>query len=465
MSKGSAGSASGTPRQAASRLREALRRVATPVAGRPPKRAVRARRSTPAWAVLAELHDAATARGGPGTFLRVAGRARGSVALAWWDDAGRGDQAELPGGAFELLLRPPPGTAAPRLTVRAGPRGGAARVKLDAIESWAPRPGPDGFAALWRPPRLRPCPGWTRFYGDAPADAGPARLRDALWTQRPAGRDAELVWFDGIPLRLPGHGSSARALAQSGLYEPLTLCVLRAVLPTGGTLVDVGANVGFFSRAAARWAGPGGRVLAVEPSARERADLQRVLGNFGDADAALSVHPVALGAAAGRATLRLADAANAGLNTLAPAFAYDAVPTVETAEVRVTTLDALVRDADVARVDVVKIDVEGLEGDVLAGAAETLATHRPVLLVEVNAPALGHAGASVAELEATLRDAGCSLWVLDEDEAAARPVGNLPADASVNVAAVPAERSAWFGERLRGLPAAGPPREVTGTPP
>jgi hypothetical protein len=42
------------------------------------------------------------------------------------------------------------------------------------------------------------------------------------------------------------------------------------------------------------------------------------------------------------------------------------------------TLDSL----DLARVDLIKIDVEGMEMNVLAGAATLIGKHRPMLIVE-----------------------------------------------------------------------------------
>ena len=47
-------------------------------------------------------------------------------------------------------------------------------------------------------------------------------------------------------------------------------------------------------------------------------------------------------------------------------------------EIRCLTLDSL----GLARIDVIKIDVEGMEIEVLAGARQLVAIHRPIILVE-----------------------------------------------------------------------------------
>ena len=54
--------------------------------------------------------------------------------------------------------------------------------------------------------------------------------------------------------------------------------------------------------------------------------------------------------------------------------------------------DDYARDHDVGRVDVVKMDIEGSEWSALRGMSETLARHRPVLLLEVNRVTCGRAG-------------------------------------------------------------------------
>src|SRR5262245_1976654 len=51
--------------------------------------------------------------------------------------------------------------------------------------------------------------------------------------------------------------------------------VLRSCVRPGTLVIDVGANIGYFTRRFAGWVSEGGRVLAVEPEAVNFARLER----------------------------------------------------------------------------------------------------------------------------------------------------------------------------------------------
>ena len=62
--------------------------------------------------------------------------------------------------------------------------------------------------------------------------------------------------------------SQGGALARNGIYEPELLATVKTRLGPGDTVVDVGANEGYFSVVASRRVGSTGRVIAIEPQAR-----------------------------------------------------------------------------------------------------------------------------------------------------------------------------------------------------
>jgi hypothetical protein len=66
--------------------------------------------------------------------------------------------------------------------------------------------------------------------------------------------------------------------------------------------------------------------------------------------------------------------------------------------------------ADLDRVDVVKIDVEGMEEDVIAGMRQTIAKHRPAILLEFNAAQYLDPGGFLDSLLAVYGTVGYVGW-------------------------------------------------------
>lgn len=150
---------------------------------------------------------------------------------------------------------------------------------------------------------------------------------------------------------------------------------LLPLLNHGGIFVDVGANIGDFSRVASLVFR---QVIAFEPipdlALKLRSELPRNV----------TVHALALSEAPGTATLYIPVQQGhtvSGLASLDRSANQLPDRAAEMAEipVEIRTLD----EFGLSDVDVIKIDVEGLEEFVLKGARETLQANRPALIVEI----------------------------------------------------------------------------------
>jgi FkbM family methyltransferase len=178
----------------------------------------------------------------------------------------------------------------------------------------------------------------------------------------------------------------------TGDYERPTSDLISALAGQGSTVVDVGANIGFFSLLASQCVGPAGRVLAFEPvpstCGQLRANLQ--LNRVGNVKA----YDLALANAGGTVTMHEGPSRNKGLSSMR---AIEGA--TETRLVQAAAFDDL--DLGDARIGLIKIDVEGAEQLVLEGMMRTLAKHRPYLIVEVTErflAAFGHSGLSLCAL-------------------------------------------------------------------
>jgi FkbM family methyltransferase len=165
----------------------------------------------------------------------------------------------------------------------------------------------------------------------------------------------------------PGDYAVGHTIARTGSYEPEVSAALRELLGPGGTFVDVGANVGWFSLLGASLVGPSGRVIALlRDSARDN--------GFDNID----MLTMALAAQPGAIALET-DGSN---GRITPIDGPPAEPIEANFVVAARPLDDVLSDAGVTRVDAIKIDVEGAEPLVLKGAGNTITRHRPVLISE-----------------------------------------------------------------------------------
>ncbi len=145
------------------------------------------------------------------------------------------------------------------------------------------------------------------------------------------------------------------------------------------TVLDIGANQGYYTLLASRQVGPQGKVVAFEPSAREVRHLKLHL--WLNRCKKVEVIACALGAAAGTERLHVVLGSESGCNSLRPPNVSQPTGLVS---VPVKRLDDVLKARGITRVDFVKLDVEGAELSVLQGATELLSrSPRPVILAEV----------------------------------------------------------------------------------
>lgn len=180
----------------------------------------------------------------------------------------------------------------------------------------------------------------------------------------------------------PAFVMGVNAMLHQRLGEP-ELHELKHLVRPDAISVDVGAHFGVYSFALARLARNGGRVIAIEPIAEDADLIERAARTL---RLPISVVRCALSAQAGEATLRvprLGGAQKTALATLEETAQVGDMVGIEARRVPVVRLDDLLRTVD-RPVSFLKIDVEGHELDVLDGAGETLAEHRPNILIEIN---------------------------------------------------------------------------------
>jgi len=168
---------------------------------------------------------------------------------------------------------------------------------------------------------------------------------------------------------------------------------LKEFLKPEMVFVDIGANVGEFTLAAAKLLDRG-RVIAFEPHPNIYRQLGRSveLNHYNN----VSLFNLALGREGGSLDLYgPTDAHNEGMYSLIKG----AVRTEVVAKVPIETLDEIFEREALERVDFIKIDVEGAELFVLQGGTKTIERHKPAMLIEVSEETFREAGYKPSDLK------------------------------------------------------------------
>ena len=190
-------------------------------------------------------------------------------------------------------------------------------------------------------------------------------------------------------------------------YEADVTALFRALLRPGAHVLDLGANIGYFTMLSASLVGPSGSVIAVEPnpSNARLAEASRRANGYDN----VTVAQVAAGSRAG--LLALHRAHSNGTTSPPPDEASALLEADTVGCVRAETLVPAGR-----RIDLIKVDVEGAEYLALGGCTGLIARDRPRIVTEFS-PSLmpGISGISGPDYLRWLQRLGYRLGVVEPD--------------------------------------------------
>jgi FkbM family methyltransferase len=220
-------------------------------------------------------------------------------------------------------------------------------------------------------------------------------------------KDAVLCSVGGIELFCDPADAAVTPGLRSGEYEPQLTSVFQRYCKVGMTVVDVGANLGYYSLLAAKLVGPSGRVIAFEPNSENCRLLLSSLRLGGVTNVELI--PVACDRTVGWAYYSTHVGSNGGLIDKGDLLAHPGVvvPTFR--------LDDIVTGP----VGFLKMDVEGAEGRVVGGATQLIERNRPIITTELTRDMLRQvSAASVADYLGYFEGLGYAPTVLEPSNGA-----------------------------------------------
>lgn len=224
----------------------------------------------------------------------------------------------------------------------------------------------------------------------------------------------------GLELTVPPRYPSYRNFA-TGLYETDVTEIVLSTVTRGMTVVDLGANIGYYTLLASRLVGAEGHVYAFEPDLEAFKYLQTNIAR----NQCANVVPVNV--AAGD-TIEAVSFVRPG-----PERGFVSTSQPHDTSVQATTLDAFFGRLAWPAVDLIKIDIEGSELQALLGMQELVRRNPAIqLIIELNTEAITRAGHTLEELIETLNRLGFSSGYLIEQRKRMRLRSLLPGSRAVH---------------------------------
>jgi len=225
-------------------------------------------------------------------------------------------------------------------------------------------------------------------------------LRNPREIMRP--RVDELVTTaDGLRYLCSYENHIERLLMTTGSFEPQATADVRRLIRPGWTVLDVGANVGYYTLLFSHLVGPSGQVHAFEPTSYA---FGRLLRNMALNDTVLPPNIRPLRAGLLRSAGERREAIESQFSARVLAYSQAEVLTF-------TTLDDYCSSRNLT-LNFVKIDVDGYDVDVVQGGRSTLTRDLPIMMCEFAQTHLARQNHSVHEYIHLLLEIGyewCSI--------------------------------------------------------
>lgn len=234
----------------------------------------------------------------------------------------------------------------------------------------------------------------------------------------------------GIILGLDQSDPVASGAIALHVYERYETELFRSKIKKGMVIVDIGANLGYYSAIASKHTGENGLVIAFEPEPNFFKLLSRNINRNKLEN--VKLFEMAIADKTAEADLFLSDE-NKGHNSL---IRSDELKT--SARVKTTTLDEFLSSQKITKTDIIKMDIEGAEILAIEGMKNTLTKHKPLLFLEFSPHSIMKLNRNPLDFLSALRSIGYSIFEIDKT----RQHLNNVADFQKFITSIPKEKYA-----------------------
>jgi len=208
----------------------------------------------------------------------------------------------------------------------------------------------------------------------------------------------------GYKMKLPADdpGISCELLV-NGIHERETVELLRSLLHDKMTIIDIGANLGFYALLEASMTSDDTRIFAIEPSPRNVSILRENI-RINNLEGKIKVFELGISDYVGSSIFYLEDKSN---RHHIDKFKMGSVKSNNSIEIQVTTVDEFCKEHMIDEINLLRLDVEGHEYAVIDGAHEILSRSKNcIIFMELHPKVLFKLGKSPESLLEDLRHLG-----------------------------------------------------------
>jgi len=193
-------------------------------------------------------------------------------------------------------------------------------------------------------------------------------------------------------------------------YEPYETQLILRQAKTGDVVIDVGANIGYYTVLLADKVGKNGKIYAFEPDKTNFEILKKNIAE-NNLENVVAIN-AAVGSKNGKSFLYKSKE-NFGDHKLKnpPISTKSKSPSLEEREViQVIRLDSFIKE----KVDLIKIDTQGWEPEVIEGAKKIISKNKPVMFLEYSPASYKAAKLNGKKMMDFLRKIYPRIWWIDE---------------------------------------------------
>ena len=179
----------------------------------------------------------------------------------------------------------------------------------------------------------------------------------------------------------------SRVLAKKGIWEKATTEMVKNTIKPGMTVIDIGANLGYYALLESKLVGPRGKVYAIEPVEQ---NYETLLKNI-ELNKAHNIMPFKLAIGSANVAREMLLSCNSNHGTFMDASLFSGFYTErmekigrDKAQMEMLTLDRFIELQGIEKVDYIRMDVEGYEVEIAKGMTETLERFSPQVLMELH---------------------------------------------------------------------------------